>query len=541
MGFESESSSSDDEEDGENDDENLGQTAKQRSTGRLSSSSAAAAASVVTWREYASVWQRYPMFRAYLLSHLCQHMGDWFVRVASLLVVEQLSSSGKALSHLVLAVMLPKTIFAQVGGYLADRYDRRHIMIALDALAAVAVLGYLVAVRHQSLPLLYLVSAVRSAIGAAYYPATTGLVPLLVPNARDLQLAVTMNGWAWSVMAILGGTLAGSATAVIGLPACYLLDSVTFAVSALVLYYGVQGNYAVRAPSDTVGAEAASSIEFRPTGEPPLGVKATAPLSSSRLSSSYNSFHQLATYLWNCNFGWLVLMKASAGLVWGPEDIVGVQYATIRDALGHENESATAWRTGLLFSVIGIGTLVGPAVSNLWTNGNRPITLQRASWFGLVVLTIGWLLVSLAPSYAWFLVSTLLRTLGSGMVWVNSTVTLQTLTDPTMLGRVLAVEYTSYTLVEASSAALSGALLDVGLSKNQLALVGAGLGGVMVVAWGHYHWTGQGAANPRFNPDTATTLQDGPVSSLELSSVVGFESNEAKDDLRQKSAICLRV
>ena len=47
--------------------------------------------------EYWTVFVNYPMFRYYFLSHLCLHIGNWFVRIASLLVVEQLS--GKSTGH----------------------------------------------------------------------------------------------------------------------------------------------------------------------------------------------------------------------------------------------------------------------------------------------------------------------------------------------------------------------------------------------------------------------------------------------------------
>jgi hypothetical protein len=72
-----------------------------------------------------------------------------------------------------------------------------------------------------------------------YYPITTGLVPLLVgggggggvsktsPDSNthdhpsDLQLATTLNTFAWATMAMVGGILAGSVSASIGWNACY--------------------------------------------------------------------------------------------------------------------------------------------------------------------------------------------------------------------------------------------------------------------------------------------------------------------------------
>lgn len=446
---------------------------------------------VPSFSDYCGVLVRYPMFRWYLISHICQHMGDIFVRIASLLVVEEISSKGSALSNLILSVMVPKVIFAQLGGYLADNYDRRKLMVIMDVLSGVVVIGYLAAVQRQSLDILYVITMLRSAIGSAYYPVTTGLVPLLIPNARDLQLAVTVNGWAWSGMALTGGLLAGSATAVIGLQACYILDMVTYLVSAAAVFFFIHGDFNVKIESDSV-----------------------VPPGTNLVQQSYNTVKQVGTYLATCGFGLLVLLKASAGLVWGAEDVIGVEFSTVRDANGQEDQEASSWRTGLLFSCIGIGWFLGPTLINIVTDANRPYTLQRACLIGLVVLTLGWVFISQAPSFAWFLWLTIFRTAGSGMVWVNATLTLQTLVEKDILGRVLAVEFTMYTLLEGLSATATGRLFDDGLDKNQLALVGAALGTVTVVLWGVYHAQSFGAADPKFNQVINEKASE--VSSLEI-------------------------
>ena len=89
--------------------------------------------------------------------------------------------------------------------------------------------------------------------------------------------------------------------------------------------------------------------------------------------------------------------------------------------------------------------------------------------------------------------------MGSGIVWVNSTLVLQTLADKEILGRVIALEFTLTQLFEASSAAASGRLDDAGFTKNQLALFGASCGVLMLLFWGSYYALSLGAAKPRFN------------------------------------------
>jgi len=439
-------------------------------------------------------------------------------------------------------------VFAQVGGYLADRYDRRKLMIAMDAIAGVAVLGYLVAIQRKSLDLVFAATMVRSAIGAAYYPVTTGIVPLLVPNGgRDLQYAVTMNGYAWSVMAILGGAIAGAGTAIVGLRACYVLDSLTYFLSAAVVYYGIAGNYNVsrpRSPSIRTVSDAATPTTATGVKDGSTFTDSSRNVVDRWMDNCRNgAVGQLSWYLWTCGFGLLVLLKPSASFVWGPEDVIGSLFATVRDdgndsGIGQQDaveEGKSSVRTGLLFSVVGIGCLIGPTLANVVTDANKPRTLQLAGVTGLLILTCGWFAISFAPNFAWFLVCTVFRTMGSAIVWVFSTMILQSLTDKELLGRVLSVEYTLYTLTEAASATATGRLDDAGFDRNALALFAASLGAVTVAFWGSYHLLSGGAASPKFNrkwPPHGEPVVS--ALSLELPSVAELEEGTIEESSEEK-------
>jgi hypothetical protein len=80
--------------------------------------------------------------------------------------------------------------------------------------------------------------------------------------------------------------------------------------------------------------------------------------------------------------------------------------------------------------------------------------------------------------------------MGSGIVWTNATLLLQTLVQKEYLGRVLAAQYTGSTLVEASIATLIGTLQDAGWDKHWLALLSAGIGSVLVGFWALYYYYG---------------------------------------------------
>lgn len=88
---------------------------------------------------------------------------------------------------------------------------------------------------------------------------------------------------------------------------------------------------------------------------------------------------------------------------------------------------------------------------------------------------------------------------GSGAAWVYSTLVLQALCESSFLGRVLALEHTLTTLFEAATSFVAGNLSTKGLDENQLALLGAYMGLVVVIVWGIYYSLSLGAAHPRFN------------------------------------------
>ena len=65
---------------------------------------------------------------------------------------------------LVVMKTLPEILLSPIGGILADSFDRRKLMIGLDLLASIIVLGYVAAVRAQSVELLYTVQFLRATI-----------------------------------------------------------------------------------------------------------------------------------------------------------------------------------------------------------------------------------------------------------------------------------------------------------------------------------------------------------------------------------------
>jgi hypothetical protein len=239
-----------------------------------------------------------------------------------------------------------------------------------------------------------------------------------------------------------------------------VIDSATYLASAFLLWM-VRGEYNVSDPE-------------KQTESPWIQFKSMTVEGVQYLSSSF--------------FGALVLLKAMAALAYGACDVLNVVLSELGDT-GDRNR-----KVGILFSVVGIGCLLGPLIAEPYVDVERPTTVQLSCViaFGISALGyFGWIIES--PFWCLSLVA-LFRSAGSSIIWINSTLLLQKFSAPKMLGRVLAADYALALLAEALSAYLCGFLIDqAGLSAYQVSFVLAALTTLLTVIWSWYHISGHGA------------------------------------------------
>jgi MFS family permease len=127
---------------------------------------------------------------------------DWHVYL--------LTRSPLALGMVGLSRVIPIVSLSLLGGVVADRYDRKRVMLAtqLTMTSVAALLGFLTLTHHETLFTLYLLTGMTSAAGAFDNPARQALVPRLVPR-EDLPGALAMNLTMFHAGMIGGPALAG--------------------------------------------------------------------------------------------------------------------------------------------------------------------------------------------------------------------------------------------------------------------------------------------------------------------------------------------
>jgi len=378
-----------------------------------------------------SVLTRNRDFRRLFAAELVVFGSDWFVMVPLLVLLPELTGSGVwgalvlAADTGITALLLPFT------GTIADRFDRRKIMITAN-LAAIVAASLLFLVRSAATAPLALVAIGAIAVAKAFYsPAATAALPNVV-DPEDLAPANAVSGSAWGTMTIVGASLGGVVSSAFG-------PYVSFAVTVVCLLLGAAATALIRrplqAPRDSTEApahpwhaliEALRYIGARPRIRALVTVKSAVGLGN----------------------GVLTVFPLLAGL-----------YGT--GALG----------TGLLFALRGAGALVGPLVM-------APV-LRRRSWLlpglalSMSLYGLGYLGVALSP---WFwLVAALVFVahFAGGSNWVLSNYALQGEVPDRLRGRVFATDMMLATLAIAISQL--GAALVVDHVDERLILATCGL------------------------------------------------------------------
>jgi len=401
-----------------------------------------------------------------------------------------------------------------LGGVLADKYDRRHVQIVLDVTSSVLVWVYLWAVWWDSVGLLYVANFVQESLSGLYVPSNSAMLPLLASSSdQELQKATTLSGVTWSLMAALGSSTGGLLVALFGVQGCFILDSLTYLVSAVLLLYGVKGSYLATNEDDTniphnkqqqrQRRRASSVSKTSTTGGSGNGgqefLVASLELQTSFAEEDENDTDnpsmdqlpsppqprqqpktqsELSMLMYGLRFAFLesplvgayALLKGAAATAYGATDVLNVSFSS----RGSEDvPSTTSLKLGILFGCVGVGCIIGSTLCDLLVTLSRPLRIVRSCLGGYCLISLGCLLMAQFPDYfAWICVSGIIRSVGSSLIWINSTLLLQKYSPPVLLGRVRSIDVSAALFGEAFSALGGGLLMDnLDVSPERLSLL----------------------------------------------------------------------
>jgi len=358
-------------------------------------------------------------FRLLYIGTLVSLGGDWFLTVALLDLVLELTGSATLASLMLLCQTLPIFFFAPLAGHLVDKVDRRKLMIVMDLVRAGACLLPLLSHTPAMLPFAYLGVIVIS-IGSAYFePASQAALPNIVAT-DDLGPANVLMGATWGTMLAVGSAIGGLVTMRFGRDLSFIVDAASFLASACVLWM----------------MRARFSEERSHTHEhPPL-------LESMRETVRYAKKTPRV----------LALLSVKGGYATGAGTIA------MLSVFGKEVFNAGAMGIGLLYCARGIGALFGPFVIRALIK--RDDTQYRAITLCILAFGTGYVVLGFSKTLIVGLIGIFIAHLGGGAAWQTSTYGLQRESPDWIRGRIFSADYGFLTLTMSISSIAAGVLSD---------------------------------------------------------------------------------
>jgi MFS family permease len=336
-----------------------------------------------------------PNYRRYFAGQVISLSGNWMQMVAEMWLVVKLTGSGVSVGLVAAFQFLPILVFGALGGVLADRMDKRRLLMVTQALMAIPALALwgLTVGGAVEVWMVYALVLARGAVNAVDNPARQSFASELVGASRTVN-AVALNSVIVHSARIVGPALAGGVIAVAGVGPCFLVNALSF-VAMLVALRGMDAaRLHTPQPAPRARGELRSALRYvaaTPALSIPLGMMAVVGTLS---------------------FNFQILLPLLAKFTW----------------------EGTATTYALLTTAMGVGSVTGALVAGArgWVDSRLLVGASTA--FGLLLL-----LAAAAPTLPLQIAA--LIPLGAVSVTfaagVNSA--LQIAVDPLMRGRVMAL------------------------------------------------------------------------------------------------------
>ena len=378
-------------------------------------------------------------FRLFFGGQLVSQIGNWLTLVAQALLVLKLTDSGVALGLLAAAQFGPVLVLGPFAGLVADRSDKRRLLLLVQTLAMVQsfCLAALAFSGHPPLLAIYGVAMLGGFTIAFDNPARRSFVVEMVPE-EDINNAVSLNSALMTGSRVVGPAVAGLLITTVGFGWCFLLDGVS--------YLAVLTGLWMMNPAELRQAP----VTPRGRGQVREGLR----------------YARSIPELWIP----LVMMAAVGTLAFNFQTVLPL--FTRRD-LGGSDMTFT-----LLMSTVSLGSLVGA------------LATARRKWIGIRTVSVAAVgfalalgLLAITPNQPLAFATGLLVGLASIAFMTASTAIVQITASPSMRGRVLALQ----AMVFLGSTPIGGPIVGTisqhygarfGILIGAVATLGAGLFGL---------------------------------------------------------------
>ena len=344
-------------------------------------------------------------------------LGDAVSMIALVVLVVQITGSGSAVGGALVARLLP-TLASPLAGVLADRLDRRVVLVASDLARAVLVLGMVFA---RDLVVLYVLVFLMGLARTLFNPTIRAAFPSVV-GVGDLTRANGLISGTFSVSETVGPALGGVLVAAVGVNAAFLLDSATYLISAAFLSR-IPLPRPQRQGSEGFGRELKEGLRYLAGARVPLAIVVGTFLTVLAINTTI------------------------------PAEVF----------LAKETFGAGDAGYGLLVGLYGGGMILGSGLIAVLGDRVRLLPLYFLGVFTSALALVG---TGLSPTFVLALGALTIAGFANGIDNVTTDTILQKRVPDAFLGRVFSVRFLGFSVGEVLAYPLGGAIVDASGTRS---------------------------------------------------------------------------
>ena len=376
-------------------------------------------------------------FRLFFSGQLISQIGNWLTLIAQALLVLKLTDSGFALGLLAACQFGPVLVLGAWSGLVADRSDKRKLLMIVQSFAMLQsfALAFIAFMHHPPVVAIYVVAVLGGIATAFDNPARRAYVVEMVPEA-NVQNAVSLNSALMTGSRVVGPALAGLLITTVGYGWTFATDGISYLAVIL-------GLFLMR------------TRENRPHIATPRG--------KGQVREGLRYVRTMPEL-----FVPLMMMAIVGAFAFNFQTVMPL---LVKRTLHGNDRTFT-----LIYSVISVGSLVGALLSARRSSVNVRHIILSTYAFGVAML-----LLAITPTVAFAYPIGVLVGISSITFMTTSTAIVQLRADPSMRGRVLALQ----AIVFLGSTPIGGPILGW-VCQQYGARIGVVIGGLSAIIAGIY-------------------------------------------------------
>jgi MFS family permease len=174
-------------------------------------------------------------YRYMWLGQVVSEIGDHFNNIAVFSLAMHMTGSGMVITGVMLSRAVPAIAIGPIAGIVLDRLDRKKVMIASDLVRAAVAIGFIFSLGRSDAWILYALSALLMAASPFFTGGRASILPSIA-SKEELHTANSVTQTTqWTTIAV-GAFLGGASVAHFGYEAAFVLNAVSFSVSAFCIW-----------------------------------------------------------------------------------------------------------------------------------------------------------------------------------------------------------------------------------------------------------------------------------------------------------------